>query len=80
MKQQAAEIVAAGGTLLRGPFRLAPDKKNPETFAMLFRSPGGYIFELFTLEEPSIAWIGFIAQEKINSHPFYVSRFMLHAL
>ncbi len=50
MKQQAAEIVAAGGTLLRGPFRLAPDKKNPETFAMLFRSPGGYIFELFTLE------------------------------
>lgn len=58
MKQQAAEIVAAGGTLLSGPFRLAPDqenpfipdKKNPETFAMLFQSPGGYIFELFTLE------------------------------
>ena len=72
MKQQASEVVSAGGTLISGPFQLssdtnnpfAPNKKNPETFAIFLRSPSGYLFELFTLEAfDRMDWIYYPREE-----------------
>ena len=72
MKKQASEIVTAGGTLISGTFQLSsdrnnpffPNKKNPETFAIFLRSPGGYLFELFTLEAfDRMDWIYYPREE-----------------